>query len=290
MSMPDAGVAPSSAAAALAWARQRLGAAGVEDAARDARVLLAAARAEAAGPRTVAAPSELSVAELARFRRLVTGRADRRPVSRLLGRRGFWNIELEIDDAVLDPRPESETLVEAVLDRIGDRNARLRLLDLGTGSGCLLLALLGHLTATRGLGVDLSPAAIACARTNAGRLGLAGRANFVVGDWGNALGERFDVIVANPPYIAATEIEDLAPEVSRFEPRLALDGGPDGLACYRALAPELKRLLAPGGLGALECGQGQAGAVDEILRKARLGNVQTVNDLGGTARCLVFSA
>jgi release factor glutamine methyltransferase len=281
--------ASTSAAEALAWARERLRAAGVEDAPRDARLLLAAALGVEAGHRPVLPSRPLAPAEAVRFRRLIAARAARCPVSRLLGRRGFWDIELAIDDAVLDPRPETETLVEAVLDRLSDPAAPLRLLDFGTGSGCLLLALLASLPAARGVGVDRSLAALACARANAGRLGLAGRADFLVGDWGCALAGGFDIIVANPPYIVTAEIDGLAPEVHRFEPRSALDGGADGLACYRTLVPDLARLLAPGGIGAIECGIGQAMAVATLLRNVGLDDVTTRNDLGGIPRCLVFT-
>lgn len=278
----------TSAADALAWARERLRSAGIEDARRDARLLLAAALdSEADDP--PASSRHLGPAEAERFRQLIAGRVAHRPVSRLLGWRGFWDIELVVDDAVLDPRPESETLVEAVLDRLPDRAAPWRLLDLGTGSGCLLLALLASLPAARGVAVDKSLAALACARVNAGRLRLAARTDFIVGDWGRALVGQFDVIVANPPYVATAEIDALAPEVRCFEPRAALDGGIDGLAGYRALLPDLGRLLRPGGIGAVECGIGQAAAVAVLLDQAGLDGVMALNDLGGVPRCLVFT-
>lgn len=279
-----------SVAEALSWAQRRLAEAGVDGARLDARLLLASLLGCPAGAMPAMAARPLRAAELGVFRQLVARRAGRCPVSRLLGRRGFWNIELELDDAVLDPRPDSETLIEAVLARLADRRGRLSLLDLGVGSGCLLLALLHELPEAWGVGVDLSPAALACARRNAVRLGLAGRALFLAGDWAAALGGRFDVVVCNPPYIASSEIAGLAPEVRDHDPHLALDGGFDGLDCYRALAGQLRCLLAPGGIAAIECGLNQADRVGEMLAEGALRPVERRFDLAGVLRCLMVSA
>jgi release factor glutamine methyltransferase len=289
MSTPEALAPPATVAAALRWARGRLKASGIEGAAFDARVLLAAVLGAEAATLGALRGCALDGREADRFCRLVDGRAARRPVSRLLGRRGFWTLELAIDDAVLDPRPETETLVEAVLGRVGAAPASLRLLDLGTGSGCLLLALLGALPRAWGVGVDRSQAALACAARNARRLGFADRARFLAGDWGRSLGGSFDVIVANPPYIALAEIERLAPEVRLHEPRLALAGGADGLACYRDLAPDLARLLGPGAVAALECGAGQAAAVADIVSAAGARVIEVCPDLAGVPRCLLVT-
>jgi release factor glutamine methyltransferase len=192
-----------------------------------------------------------------------------------------------VSPAVLIPRPDSETVVEAALSLIGDRSARLRLLDLGTGSGCLLLALLSELRGATGLGTDASEAALALARANATRLGLAPRAAFGCGHWGQALAGPFDLIVSNPPYVAQADWAALQPEIREFEPRAALLAGLDGLAAYRELAPDLARLLAPDGSACLEIGAGQADAVATILHSCGLRLAGRRRDLAGIERCLV---
>jgi release factor glutamine methyltransferase len=205
----------------------------------------------------------------------------------MLGEKEFWSLAFEVGPAVLIPRPETETVVEAVLDEIAERGAALRLLDLGTGSGCLLLALLSELPNATGLGIDDSAAALAIARRNAARLGLAARAGFAQGRWGEGLRGAFDVIVSNPPYIAESEWPGLQPEIRTFEPKAALVAGPDGLAAYRALAPDCARLLARDGLCALEIGHGQGDAVAEILARHGLQVTQRRRDLAGIERCVV---
>ena len=276
-----------SVASSLDRAAALLGAAGVEQPRRDARLLLA----EALGgrPELVTGYPErlLDPGQASRFRALVGRRAAREPVSRILGRREFWSLDLCIGADVLDPRPESETVVEAVLGRIGDREAPVRILDLGTGSGCLLLALLSELPRARGLGVDISPAALAIARENARRLGLSPRTAFRPGNWAQGLTGSWQVIVSNPPYIMDHEIAGLAPEVARYDPRLALSGGADGLAAYRSLAPQVARLLASNGILALEVGAGQAGEVGRLLGAAGLTGVACMRDLGGVERCVL---
>lgn len=272
---------------ALHGAADRLGRVGIDTALLDARLLLA----EVVGMPPMALwakpERELNPAEAARFDAMVERRAAREPVSHLLGRRGFWTLDLHVTADTLDPRPDTETLVEAVLARVPDKARPLRLLDFGTGTGCILLALLSELRHAGGLGVDKSPAALAVARANAASCGLAGRVDFRLGDWGAGLEERFDVITANPPYIPDGAIDGLEPEVARFEPRLALAGGPDGLDCYRALAPDLARLLVPGGLAALEVGMGQAGEVAAILAAAGLRIEAVRRDLAGVERCVL---
>ena len=186
------------------------------------------------------------------------------------------------------PRPDSETLVEAGLAALAGRDRPWRLLDLGTGSGCLLLALLKELPAATGLGIDCSPAALAIAAGNADRLGLAARACFASGDWGAGLTGQFDLILCNPPYIPSDAIEGLAPEVALYEPRLALDGGPDGLACYRRLAPQLGPLAALDGTILLELGDGQAGAVASLMAGAGLVVRDVKRDLAGRARAILL--
>jgi len=209
------------------------------------------------------------------------------PLSRILGVREFWGLEFTLSPDTLDPRPESETIIEAVLARLPDRERAYRILDLGTGSGCLLLALLSELPAATGIGIDVSPGAIAMARGNAARLGLAAREDFIAGDWAGPLAEKFDVVVTNPPYIATGDIATLPPEVRDFDPRLALDGGGDGLDGYRAIAAELPRLLSLGGIFAGEFGQGQEEKVAALIRAGGLMIDQIVPDLAGIPRCVV---
>ncbi|CAA7612942.1 peptide chain release factor N(5)-glutamine methyltransferase [Magnetospirillum sp. SS-4] len=268
----------------------RLAAAGIETSRLDARLLLAEALGMQPQRLSMHPQLEPSAAEAGRFEALLERRLSRRPMSQVLGRRGFWTLELAVSADTLTPRPDTETVVEAVLAALaGDRGRPRRVLDLGTGTGCILLALLSELGFASGLGIDRSDAALAVARRNAEALGLAGRAAFQSGDWGRGLAGVFDVIVSNPPYIPDAEIDGLEPEVARFEPRLALAGGADGLDCYRALAPDIARLLAPGGVAALEVGAGQAGDVAALLGAAGLEQREIRRDLGGIDRCVVVS-
>jgi release factor glutamine methyltransferase len=209
------------------------------------------------------------------------------PLSRILGVREFWGLEFVLSRDTLDPRPESETIVEAIVARLPERDRAYRFLDLGTGSGCLLLALLSEFPAATGVGVDRAFGAAAAARRNAGRLGFAARAGFAVGDWATALAGHFDAVVANPPYIVAAEIARLPREVRDFDPHGALDGGADGLDAYRAIAADLPRLLEPDGLFACEIGQGQDAAVAGIISGRGLVIDRIVPDLAGIARCVV---
>ena len=216
--------------------------------------------------------------------------AEREPLSRFLGRREFWGLEFALSADTLDPRPETETVVEAVLRRVLNRDAPLRFLDLGTGTGCILLALLSEFPAATGFGVDIALGAVMTALGNAATLGLGERAHFLVGDWGTAISGRFDVIASNPPYIGGAALADLPPEVALYDPRLALDGGADGLDAYRSLVFELLRLLRPGGVFTCEVGSGQAPAVAAILRARGLAVDGCERDLAGIARCVVARA
>jgi release factor glutamine methyltransferase len=235
----------------------------------------------------------LGADETERLREFGLRRLAREPIAHILGTKEFWGLRLRVTAATLTPRPDTETIVEAALalvDASGLRAAALRIADLGTGSGAILLALLSELPNAYGIGVDLSTAAIAVARSNAARLGLERRSAFVIGDFSAALAGDFGLVVSNPPYIASGEITALAPEVRDHEPWLALDGGDDGLAAYRAIAADAARLLAPGGHLIVEIGQGQALAVTETfegagLRLARL----PVADLAGTPRALILT-
>lgn len=213
------------------------------------------------------------------------------PLSRILGRRDFWTLTLEITPDVLDPRPDTETIIDAALAEFAQRRAEaLRVLDFGVGSGAILLALLSEFPSATGLGVDRSEPAAKIARANAEALGFASRAEIRVGDWGEGLTGPFDLIVSNPPYIPAGDIAGLDREVRNHDPRLALDGGADGLDAYRALAPEIARLLAPGGRFALEFGEGQGAAIQPILRAAGLEPSSLRADLTGRDRVVVGGA
>ncbi|TWB41799.1 peptide chain release factor N(5)-glutamine methyltransferase [Nitrospirillum pindoramense] len=230
-------------------------------------------------------PAEAQAA-LAAF---VERRAAREPVSRILGKREFWSLEFRLAPDTLDPRPDTETLVETALRHLPDGGRPRRLLDLGTGSGCILLALLSELPGAWGLGVDIAPGAARAAAANARHLGFAGRSAFLVGSWTDALadgapGGRFDAIVSNPPYIPAADIAGLEPEVRTFDPLRALDGGADGLAPYRHLAKVAGGLLIPGGLLAVEHGAGQGADVAALFTAGGLEVLERVDDLAGHDR------
>lgn len=273
--------------ALIAAGAAELGAAGIEAARREARLLLAMASARSV-EQLVAWPEHMvDPAHRRAFEALIARRARREPIAQILGCREFWSLPLLTTRDTLTPRPDSETVIEAALARIPDRSRSLRILDLGTGTGCLLLALLSELPNATGIGTDMSVAALHVARHNAETLGLAARAQFVAADWDFGLSGRFDLIVSNPPYIATDEIADLEPEVRDYEPRLALDGGPDGLAAYRTLAPRICTRLCPGGIAILEVGRGQADAVERILRAAGLDPKGRHHDLSGVERCVI---
>jgi len=205
-------------------------------------------------------------------------------VSHILGRKGFWKIMLQVTPDVLTPRPDTETIVEYVLRDFPER-APWSVLDLGVGSGAILLSILAERPAAKGLGVDVSEEALAVARENAANLGLAGRVALLRGDWAFGLGgESFDLVVSNPPYIASDVIETLEPEVRDHEPRLALEGGADGLDAYRAMASEILRVLKPGGRFAVEIGYDQKEAVEALFRAAGAQQVVSLRDLGDRDR------
>ena len=215
-------------------------------------------------------------------------RLDREPVARILGVKEFWGLPFQLNDATLVPRPETETVVEAALaaiDSTGPRNRALRIADLGTGSGALLIALLTELPNASGIGTDVSRDALAAARGNASRLGLATRAEFTVSDFGATLAGTFDLVVSNPPYIASADIDTLSPEV-RHDPRRALDGGADGLNCYRTIAGQVPRLLKANGDLVVELGIGQELAVATLFRAAGLVPSPARPDLSGIPRAL----
>jgi release factor glutamine methyltransferase len=253
----------------------------------EAWLLLGAATGRTRADLMATSHERLTPAIEARLAQLVDRRLAHEPIAYILGEREFWSLPFAVSPDVLIPRPESETLVEAALAALPDRSAPLQLLDLGTGSGCLLLALLSELPQAMGLGIDLSQAALAVAEAAAARLGLAQRARFQLGDWGRGLNAHFDLVVSNPPYIAEGEWHHLPLDVRGFEPALALAGGPDGLTAYRALAPDCARLVVPGGTVVLEIGQGQGDAVEALLTRRGLTVTGRRRDLAGIERCLI---
>ena len=374
--------AAASRAAALGTATAALRSAGVDAPRRDARLLMQ--HALGLSPEALLADDRLPLGddEARRLTALVRRRAAREPIAYVTGRREFWSLDFTVDRSALVPRPESETLVEAVLahcpsipnhsdpssphlplspsprraegerggtthspspppsqasgasarrlrdtkrweERAGVRRgspglhgtgpsepaatrhdsisservlaralrlpARPRLLDLGTGTGCLLVALLKELPSAVGLGIDFSAAVVSLARANARRHGLGERASFAVADWGAPLAARFDIVVSNPPYVAVPELVSLAPEIARHEPRTALAGGVDGYECYRRLAPQIARLLVPRGLAAIELGAGMADEVGSLFAASGLVEIGRRRDLAGIERCAMFA-
>lgn len=272
--------------AATLWAQKALSGAGIDGARSEARLLVRLATGFST-ERQIADPEiRLDEDQMTALRDSVARRSRHEPMAQILGRREFWSLDFVVTPETLDPRPDSETVIAAVLGGLDSRTESYQVLDLGTGTGCLLLALLSELPAATGVGVDIEPETARVAQTNAERLGLSERAGFIAGDWTAALDCRFDVVVCNPPYVPTSEIETLQPEVARFEPRRALDGGPDGLECYRALLPVLPGVLKPSGMAVFEVGAGQAGAVtDLLLRYGFTGHAQHA-DLAGTQRCV----
>jgi release factor glutamine methyltransferase len=222
----------------------------------------------------------------AAFEALLARRLAHEPVAYITGRRAFWTIELEVGPGVLIPRPDSETLIEAAVEHFG-RSCPASVLDLGTGPGTLLLAALDQWPAAQGIGVDGSQRALALAQRNAERLGLAARTEFRRSDWGEGLDQRFELILCNPPYVE--EAADLPRDVFEWEPHEALFAGSEGLDDYRRIAPQVRRLLGPGGIACIELGAGQEGTVRPLF-EAEGFVVRTRNDLAGRARCLILSA
>ncbi len=276
---------PVSLAGALDEARRILAAAGVSNPWLEARLLVS--HALDIGKETVMGHPERPVpcGVKADLDAAVNRRARREPLAYILGSREFWSLPFRVTPHTLIPRPDTETLVEAALDWVGKGRTGIRVLDLGTGSGCLLLALLSELSDAWGVGVDASFGALRVARKNAADLGLAGRAGFAQSDWASAVVGLFDIVVSNPPYIADADFADLAPEVVQFEPRTALSGGADGLAAYGAMVPQLGHLLAPGGAAFLEIGAGAASDVTQLLQHHGFQDVEIKGDLAGIPRC-----
>lgn len=283
-----------SPATTLAAARRALAAAFAEQAGEeaglDARLLVEAATglshaALIAAPDTALGEAAATLAAMAARRRAGE------PISRILGRRAFWSMTFRVTPDVLDPRPDTETLIEAAVELFAERRGEmLRIVDFGVGSGAILAALLREFPNAVGVGVDLSPAAAALARENIARLGLAGRAVVRVGDWDEGMEGRFDLIASNPPYIPSRDVAGLAREVRDHDPRMALDGGADGLAAYRRLARIAALRLAPGGAALFEVGIGQAAEVADLCVAEGLRALAPRVDLNGVERVVIARA
>jgi release factor glutamine methyltransferase len=269
-----------------AWkaAQGRLKDARIDSPAIDARLLLEVA-ADVSRTDILTDPYRPVTAEqLDRFDGYVARRLAREPVSRIVGRKGFWKIMLNVTPDVLSPRPDTETILDVVLKAYPPERA-FDMIDLGTGSGAILLATLAERFGARGVGTDISTEALAVARDNAASLGLDGRCDFLRTEWAAGLADHsFDLVVSNPPYIPSGDIAGLDPEVRDHDPHLALDGGPDGLQAYRELAPEIARILKPGGVFAVEIGWDQGPQVKALFEAAGFADVKVVKDLGDRDR------
>jgi len=274
--------------AVLEVATERLRLAGVEQPRRDAALLIAHAIRRDRGWVLTHGDHLPDGADQVRIDEAIDQRSERRTVARILGQREFWSLGFGLDAFVLDPRPDSETLVVAALERLAQADHPWRILDLGTGSGCLLLALLYERPHATGVGLDACWQAASIARDNARRLGLGERASFLASHWASALDARFDLVIANPPYIRDDVVPTLAPEVIRNDPWQALMGGPDGLGAYRAILPQLPRLLRAGGTAVLEIGHDQAAAVVELACAHGFPKSRIRPDLAGRPRCVVM--
>jgi release factor glutamine methyltransferase len=270
-----------------------LTAAGIDNARFEVRLLLAHASGLTIEQLVARGTDEVPAAVAETARSLTARRVRREPMAYILGEREFWGLPFKVSPAVLVPRPDSETLIEAVLSLMPDRARAWRILDLGLGSGCLLLTLLREYPQAQGVGLEASADALAVAQENATALGVAGRARLLAGDWRRpgwietlleALGGPFDLVVSNPPYIASAAVPTLMPEVSSFEPRLALDGGVDGFDAYHTLIAAGPRLVTAGGLMAVEAGEGQVSEISRLFAAAGLTPRAPWKDLGGIDR------
>jgi release factor glutamine methyltransferase len=264
--------------------RKRLEAAGVDTPVLDARLLLEAGAGVSRLEIVTDPRRPISTAQIEAVNGLVARREAREPVSHIIGRKHFWTLDLAVNANVLTPRPETEFVVEAGLLELLPTDAPHRILDLGAGSGAIILALLTERPKATGLAIDISQAALELVCANAEAIGVSSRLSVRAGDWAKGVDERFDLVVSNPPYIPSSAIDVLAPEVSRFEPRLALDGGDDGLAAYRIIITSLPRLLRPGAAFALEVGLGQAEAVAALAQGVGLRTAEPRRDLSGVPR------
>ncbi|HEX4533001.1 MAG TPA: peptide chain release factor N(5)-glutamine methyltransferase [Rhizomicrobium sp.] len=270
---------------ALAQGARRLSAAGIESARIEARVLLAAATGMSADE-VATSSRKLAPAQLAQFESFIARRQTREPSAYITGMREFWSLPFAVGPGVLIPRPETETLVEEALRTFPDRSAPLRMLDLGTGSGCILISALTEFPNAGGVGLDRSEIALGFAARNAERRGVSARTELRLSDWSGEIDGRFDAIFSNPPYIAAGDIPRLDADVAAYEPHGALDGGADGLEAYRTLGPRIRSALNPDGWAFVELGAGQAAAVKTIFESSGLEVGRIAPDLSGIERCI----
>lgn len=270
----------------IADAAARLGRSGVASPRLDARILLGHVLGM---PASEAAASDrgLGPRELDCFKGFIDRRARNEPVAYITGKKEFWSLELDVGPGVLVPRPETETLIEEFLRAFPDREAPLEILDLGTGSGCLLVAALHEFPNASGTGIDRSETALGWARRNVAKHGLAERCRLIGADWERAKPGSYDAILANPPYISSAEIAALVPDVARYEPIGALDGGADGLDAYRRIAGRIAELLKPEGTLFAEIGEGQSEQVSTIFAEAGAAPARIAPDLAGIPRCVV---
>jgi release factor glutamine methyltransferase len=275
-------------AGALRELRRTLAEAGFETAALDARLLLLTALGISATDLITWPDTPLTPDQAGTLAAFAQRRLNHEPVARIVGEREFWGLPFRLSPETLVPRPDTEALVETALDLLPDRQADLRIVDFGTGSGCILVALLHELPNATGLGVDLSFGALVTARANADDNRVGARCHFALSRWADAVSGPFDLIVSNPPYIASGVIPSLDEEVREHDPRLALDGGPDGLEPYRVLLTEAERLLAPGGLLAVEIGYDQAEALSSLAGLHNLEILRIAHDLSGNPRCVAM--
>ncbi len=273
--------------AARAMAADALAARGIEAAALDARILVEEALCITATDLALRGAEPVGEEGAARLTAYLARRTAGEPVARIIGAWEFWGLPFGLSPETLVPRPDTETLVEAALGLRPDGPARIA--DLGTGSGCILVALLTEWRHTFGVGLDRSPGALGTARMNAARNGVAGRAAFVAGDWAASLAGPFDLVVANPPYIASGVVDGLSGEVRDHDPRLALDGGPDGLAAYRTILAQVPPLLVPGGHLLVEIGYDQEAALRQLAADHGL-RAEVRRDLAGHPRVVVMTA
>jgi release factor glutamine methyltransferase len=271
---------------ALRHATATLARAGVENPAREAKLLVA----HTLGiPATAILPTTTASVDATHFAAILARRAAREPLAYITSTRGFWTFDILVSPATLIPRADSETLIEAAGAHFPNRFQVTSILDLGTGTGCLLLAALTEFPAAFGIGAALSPQAASLAARNAARLNLSARAAFLAADWAAPLHARFDLILCNPPYIPTADIPGLMPEVASYEPACALDGGADGLHAYSTLIPMLPALLSPGGLACLELGEGQFPATAALANRAGFTHIAARRDLAGIERALLLS-
>jgi len=278
--------APAAPTLLTAWkgAQARLKAAGIDSPSIDARLLLEASTGAGRVDILTDPYRVVDADKIAALEAMIERRLKREPVSRILGKKGFWKIMLNVTPDVLSPRPDTETLLDVIVRAFPPQRA-FEMIDLGTGSGAILLATLMERAGARGVGTDISTEAIAVARENAANLDLNGRCTFIRTDWAAGFAEdSFDLVVSNPPYIPTGDIPGLDPEVREHDPHLALDGGPDGLQPYRDLAPEIARILRPEGVFAVEIGWDQGEAVKALFEAAGFTGVKVVKDLGDRDR------